>query len=122
DGGRARGGRVTRPGEVVLEDASRAFSVRADPGRTLNGALLGRRGAGPPPVQALDGVSLHIAPGETVGMVGRNGAGKTSTLRVLAGIVPLDSGRVEAGGRVVTLLELGAGFGRDFSGRENILL
>jgi ABC-type polysaccharide/polyol phosphate transport system ATPase subunit len=114
-----------RPGEIVLQDASRAFHVRADPGRTLKGALLGgrsRRPAGPPPVQALDDVSLAIAPGETVGVVGRNGAGKTSTLRVLAGIVPLDSGRVDVGGRAVALLELGAGFGRDFSGRENIML
>jgi ABC-type polysaccharide/polyol phosphate transport system ATPase subunit len=67
-------------------------------------------------------VSLRIAPGEAVGMVGRNGAGKTSTLRCLAGIVPLDSGRAECGGRVVSLLELGAGFGPDFSGRENIYL
>jgi ABC-type polysaccharide/polyol phosphate transport system ATPase subunit len=73
-------------------------------------------------VQALDDVSLRIAPGEAVGMVGRNGAGKTSTLRCLAGIVPLDSGRAECGGRVVSLLELGAGFGPDFSGRENIYL
>ena len=55
-------------------------------------------------------------------MVGRNGAGKTSTLRCLAGIVPLDSGRAECGGRTVSLLELGAGFGPDFSGRENIYL
>jgi lipopolysaccharide transport system ATP-binding protein len=106
----------------VLDRAWRAFSVRADPGRTLKGALLGRRARGPAPVQALRDVSLRIEPGETVGIVGRNGAGKTSTLRVLAGIVPLDRGTVEAGGRVVALLELGAGFGRDFSGRENILL
>ena len=73
-------------------------------------------------MQALRDVSLRIAPGETVGIVGRNGAGKSSTLRALAGIVPLDSGTVDCGGRVVALLELGAGFGRDFSGRENILL
>jgi ABC-type polysaccharide/polyol phosphate transport system ATPase subunit len=55
-------------------------------------------------------------------MVGRNGAGKTSTLRVLSGIVPLQSGEARCGGRVVALLELPAGFSRDFSGRENILL
>lgn len=113
------------PGEVVLRDATRAFSVRADRGGTLKELLLGRRNATlahPEPVRALDGVSLRIAPGETVGIVGRNGAGKSSTLRVLAGIIPLQAGTVEAGGNVVSLLELGAGFGRDFSGRENILL
>ena len=114
------------PGEIVLHDASRSFSVRGDRGRTLKELFLGRgrgsRDIGPGDVQALDGVSLRIEPGETVGIVGRNGAGKSSTLRVLAGIVPLDSGTVEIGGQVVSLLELGGGFGRDFTGRENVLL
>jgi ABC-type polysaccharide/polyol phosphate transport system ATPase subunit len=111
-----------RSGEVVLRDATRSFEVRADPARTLKGLLLGRRAAGPRAVPALQGVTLSIAPGETVGMVGRNGAGKTSTLRVLAGIVPLHAGQAGCGGRVVSLLELAAGFSRDFSGRENIYL
>jgi ABC-type polysaccharide/polyol phosphate transport system ATPase subunit len=106
----------------VLRDATRAFSIRADQARTLKGLFLGRRVPGPAPVPALQGVSLHIDPGETVGIVGRNGAGKTSTLRVLAGIVPLQSGEAACGGRIVALLELAAGFSRDFSGRENILL
>ncbi len=111
-----------RPGEIVLRDATRSFSVRADQARTLKGLLLGRRASGPPPVPALQGVTMQIEPGETVGMVGRNGAGKTSTLRVLAGIVPLQSGQAACGGRIVSLLELAAGFSRDFSGRENIYL
>ncbi len=106
----------------MLRDATRSFSVRADSARTLKGLVLGRRVAGPAAVCALQGVSLHIAPGETVGMVGRNGAGKTSTLRVLAGIVPLQSGSAACGGRIVSLLELAAGFSRDFSGRESIYL
>jgi ABC-type polysaccharide/polyol phosphate transport system ATPase subunit len=110
------------PGEIVLRDATRSFDIRADPARTLKGALLGRRSSRPAAVPALQGVTLHIHPGETVGMVGRNGAGKTSTLRVLAGIVPLHSGFAGCGGRVVSLLELAAGFSRDFSGRENIYL
>jgi ABC-type polysaccharide/polyol phosphate transport system ATPase subunit len=110
-------------GEIVLDHASRSFSVRADRGRTLKGLLLrGAQDAGPPPVQALRDVTLRIAPGETVGIVGRNGAGKSSTLRVLAGIIPLNAGRVACGGSIVSLLEVGAGFGRDFSGRENIYL
>jgi ABC-type polysaccharide/polyol phosphate transport system ATPase subunit len=111
-----------RPGEIVLEHASRSFSIRADRGRTLKELVLRRDGQGPAPVRALDDVSLHVQPGETVGIVGRNGAGKSSTLRVLAGIIPLQGGRARCGGQVVSLLELGAGFGRDFSGRENILL
>jgi ABC-type polysaccharide/polyol phosphate transport system ATPase subunit len=113
---------IAGPGEIILERASRSFSVRADNARTLKGLLIGRRVPGPPPTPALREVSLHVGRGETVGLVGRNGAGKSSTLKVLAGIIPLQSGSAVCGGRVVSLLELGAGFGRDFSGRENIYL
>ncbi len=107
----------------MLEGATRSFHVRRDRSRTLK-ELAVRRGhrAAPATVDALRDVTLRLEPGEAVGLVGRNGAGKSSTLACLAGIVPLDSGRAQCGGRVVTLLELGAGFGEDFSGRENIYL
>ncbi len=111
-----------RPGEIVLRGASRSFSVRADNAGTLKGLVLGRRVPAPTPVPALSGVDLRIEPGERVGLVGRNGAGKTSTLRVLSGIVPLQAGEARCGGLVVALLEFAAGFSRDFSGRENIYL
>ena len=111
-------------GEVVLERASRSFELRGDRGSSLKELVAGagRRRTSPAVVRALDEVSLRVAPGETLGVVGRNGAGKSSTLKVLAGIIPLHSGRAECGGRVVSLLELGGGFGRDFTGRENIEL
>ena len=114
---------MIRPGEIVLQSATRTFTVRPDRSRTLKELFVHRGHASEGTVvRALDDVSLTVEPGEAVGMVGRNGAGKTSTLRCLAGIVPLDSGRAGCGGRIVSLIELGAGFGDDFSGRENIYL
>jgi ABC-type polysaccharide/polyol phosphate transport system ATPase subunit len=71
---------------------------------------------------ALRGVTLRIGPGERVGIVGSNGAGKSSLLRVLARIYPPTSGRMAVRGRVAPLIEMGAGFNPELSGRDNILL
>jgi ABC-type polysaccharide/polyol phosphate transport system ATPase subunit len=109
-------------GEVVLDGANRSFRLVHERPRTLKELAVSLRRRRASEVHALREFDLRVAPGEAVGMVGRNGAGKTSLLRCLAGIVPLDSGRAECGGRVVSLLELGAGFGQDFTGRENIWL
>ncbi|MBW3661456.1 MAG: ABC transporter ATP-binding protein [Actinobacteria bacterium] len=71
---------------------------------------------------ALEDVSFTIEQGETVGIIGPNGSGKSTLLKVLARILPPDEGRIEINGRVATLLELGAGFHGDLSGRENVYL
>jgi len=71
---------------------------------------------------ALKDVSFEIAPGETVGVIGTNGAGKSTVLKLVNRIVEPTSGRVSTHGHVAGLLELGAGFHPDLSGRENILL
>lgn len=71
---------------------------------------------------ALENVSFTVARGEVVGIVGVNGAGKSTLLQLVAGIVPPTSGQVEIHGRVASILELGAGFNPEFSGRENIYL
>ncbi|MEE7546084.1 ABC transporter ATP-binding protein [Xanthomonas sp. Kuri4-1] len=72
--------------------------------------------------RALDGVSLVVPKGETVGIIGRNGAGKSTLLQILCGTVRPTSGTVHIRGRFAALLELGAGFNPDFSGRDNIYL
>ncbi len=73
-------------------------------------------------IQALKGVDLTIKKGSTVGIIGRNGSGKSTLLKLMTGIYTPTSGRIDVHGRVSALLELGAGFHPDFTGRENILI
>jgi len=72
--------------------------------------------------KALDDVSLEIDLGETVGLIGHNGSGKSTLLKVIGGIIEASTGDVYRRGRVAALLELGAGFHPDLSGRENVYL
>jgi lipopolysaccharide transport system ATP-binding protein len=111
-----------RNGAIEVEGASRRFVVRDQPTRTLKDVFVSAGRARSAEVWALREVSLHVEPGEAVGLVGRNGSGKTTLLKLVSGIIRPTGGRVAVGGRVGSLLELGAGFHPDFSGRENVYL
>ena len=71
---------------------------------------------------ALDHVSFQVEKGETLGLIGRNGAGKSTMLKIISGILKPTSGSVVCHGNVVPMLELGSGFDMDLTGRENIFL
>ena len=71
---------------------------------------------------ALKNVSFTVRPGEVLGIIGRNGAGKSTILKVISGILKPTEGSVSVRGNIVPMLELGSGFDFDLTGRENIYL
>lgn len=75
-----------------------------------------------PPFYALRDVSFFIGQGETVGIIGRNGSGKSTILKLVAGVTAPSEGEIAVCGRVSPLIELGAGFHPDLTGRENVFL
>lgn len=105
---------------IEVDNVSKTYRVYAQPVDRLKEIILRR-----PlhrPFQPLRGLSLRLAHGEVMGVVGDNGAGKSTLLKILAGTLSPTSGEVICRGRVAALLELGAGFHREFSGRQNIYL
>src|SRR3954447_18272071 len=111
-----------KPGEIRIDRVSRRFRVYPKPARSLKDVFVMRGRLGGQDVWALEEVSARIEPGEAVGLIGRNGSGKTTLLRLVAGIIRPTAGTVALEGRVGSLLELGAGFHPDFTGRENVYL
>ncbi len=112
------------PPVVVCEDVSKRFHHYEHRPRTLREAFVGRfRKETHQPDRAdftLTGFSLRITRGESVGFVGRNGSGKSTALRLIAGIYQPTSGRVTTYGRIASIIDLGAGFHPDLTGIENI--
>lgn len=107
---------------IVVKDVKKQFRVYLDKGNTLKEKILFKERNNYLLRPVLNGVSFSIKKGEVVGLIGHNGCGKSTTLKLLTKIMYPDSGSVVVNGRVSSLLELGAGFHPDMSGRENIYI
>lgn len=110
--------------EVVIEikDVRKSFKVFYDKGHTLKERLLFRERRRFEERTVLDGISFQVNKGEAIGLIGHNGCGKSTILKILTRIMYPNAGQVEIKGRVSSLIELGAGFHPDMSGRENIYI
>lgn len=110
--------------EVVIraEKLSKAYSIYRNPSDRLKQFIFGRWKSFCDNYWALQDVTIEIYRGETVGIIGRNGSGKSTLLQLVYGTLTPTSGTREIRGRVAALLELGAGFNPEFTGRENIFL
>src|ERR1700733_10096631 len=107
---------------VEFQGVSKSYPIYDSPGDRLKELITPRRYQFHRDFWALRDISFDIRPGETFCIVGENGSGKSTTLQMVAGILHPTSGTVAVSGRVSALLELGAGFNPEFSGRDNVYM
>ncbi|ATA18599.1 lipopolysaccharide transport system ATP-binding protein [Gibbsiella quercinecans] len=115
---------------IQINNVDKCYQVYESPARRLKQFIMPRieQKLGKTPsvyhedFWALKDVSFELPKGQTMGIVGRNGSGKSTLLQIIAGTLSPSSGSVNVNGRVAALLELGAGFNADFTGRENVYL
>jgi lipopolysaccharide transport system ATP-binding protein len=115
---------------IQIKNVDKCYQVYESPARRLKQFIMPRieRKLGKTPsiyhedFWALKDVSFDLPKGQTMGVVGRNGSGKSTLLQIIAGTLTPSAGSVHVNGRVAALLELGAGFNADFTGRENVYL
>lgn len=111
---------VDKKNAIEVKNVSKSFRVYYDKGSQLKERILFRSRNQYESRQVLNDVSFDVEQGEAIGLIGHNGCGKSTTLKLLSRIIYPDSGSIEMCGRVSSLIELGAGFHPDMSGRENI--
>ncbi len=107
---------------IQVQGVSKKYRLYIDRARTLKETMLFWHRCKYHELQVLKDINISIKAGSTVGLIGRNGSGKSTLLKLLSKIIYPDLGTIMISGKVSTLLELGAGFHPDFTGRENIYL
>lgn len=105
---------------IKINDIHKHFRVYSDKGKTFKERIIFRHRNKYKKHNVLNGISFSIPKGQAVGLIGHNGCGKSTLLKLMTRIIYPDSGNIEINGRVSSLIELGAGFHPDLSGRENI--
>jgi len=105
---------------ISVKNISKTFKIFKDKPLTIKDRILKLRSNAYTPFYALKDVSFEVKKGESIGLIGHNGCGKSTLLSLIAGILYPDSGEIKTNGRISSLIELGAGFHPDFTGRENI--
>lgn len=110
--------------EIELNHVTVRFRLHYESVHTLKEALISlvKRKNGYRDLLALNDINLSVARGESVGIIGRNGSGKSTLLKIIAGVFEPMEGTCQVRGRVAPLIELGAGFNAELTGRENIFL
>lgn len=107
---------------IAVEGVSKCFKIYNDKPLSLKERIVQRRRTAYSDYWALKKISFFVKQGETVGLIGKNGSGKSTMLKLLSRIIYPSEGQIVINGRVAGLLELGAGFQPDFTGRENVFL
>ena len=107
---------------IEVHNITKNFKVYLDKGHTIKEKVLFSKRRKYEERSVLKGISFNVKKGEAVGLIGENGCGKSTTLKLLTRIMYPDSGTIETKGRVSSLIELGAGFHPDMSGRQNIYI
>lgn len=114
--------RISDTPRILVEDVHKHFKLRHTHSIKETFVAAMRRKPLTTDFQALDGVSFDIGEGEAVALLGFNGSGKSTMLKLISGVLRPDEGDVRTRGRVAGLIEVGAGFHPDLSGRENVYL
>ena len=105
---------------IRVDNIKKGFKIFVDRGFSLKDLTISSKRRKHKYHEVLKGISFEVGRGEAIGLVGKNGCGKSTTLKMLSRIMFPDSGTIEINGRVSALIELGAGFHPDMTGRENI--